>query len=94
MKVRAFFVIKGKSRLCHCEVAARACTPKWLSIEKTFLPGRRFGTQAWQSQEFPRFALYPMRCRALLGTRLRFTRNDNFLNWDLGARFVKKSRTL
>ena len=56
MKVRAFFVIKGKSRLCHCEVAARACTPKWLSIEKTFLPGRRFGTQAWQSQEIPRFA--------------------------------------
>jgi hypothetical protein len=32
-------------RRSRCEGEARACTPKW-----------RYGTQAWQSQEFPRFA--------------------------------------
>ena len=50
----------------------RTCTPKCVTARRRGNPTKSLrGRSPWQSQEFPRFALYTMRCRASLGTRLQ-----------------------
>jgi hypothetical protein len=77
---------KTLSLSSHCEHPKGACLhAEVLAFVKQICAAKRSGTQACLRAEALRRASVAI---SLKKTRLlRFTRNDNFLNRDLGARF-------